>query len=436
MQRKSWRSIDPWLLLTVLGLSAFGLLVIHSATVAPGQAVSPEFVRQALYVGGGLLLLGVVSVVDYRLLATLWLPLYLLNLGLLGLVLVVGHTSYGAQRWLPLGALGPLQPSELSKLVVIIALAQFFARQPDGARSVRAFASSFALVAGPVVLIYRQPDLGTALVLLASWFGIAFVAGARPWHLATMAVAPLAAAPVVWSLLKGYMRARLLIFLNPEQDPRGAGYNIIQARISIGSGGWWGRGLGNGTQTQLSFLRVQHTDFIFAVIGEELGFFGAVGLLGAYAFVLHRILRVATLARDAFGRYLATGVASMLLFQVFINVGMNVGLVPVTGIPLPLVSYGGSSLLTTLVAAGILQSVLVHAQTRRYDSPPAVRVPSTVRLGSVRLAAWWPRHGIGLRGARSRAPVSAGMPERAAPTRWGGDQDALGSTRKPDRASA
>ena len=186
--------------------------------------------------------------------------------------------------------------------------------------------------------------------------------------------------------MKPYMRNRITTFLAPDRDPLGEGYNLIQARISVGSGGWLGRGLGNGTQTQLNFLRVQHTDFIFAVIGEELGFVGGVGLIVLYGLLLWRCLRVLVRSRDAFGRYLVGGITGTIAFQAFVNIGMNVGLLPVTGIPLPFISSGGSSLLTLFAALGIVQSVLFHSQARRYDSRPSVGVPARSRLRAGRFA--------------------------------------------------
>ena len=209
---------------------------------------------------------------------------------------------------------------------------------------------------------------------------MAFAAGVPVWMLAGSLLAPVAAWPLVWRILKDYMRQRIMMFLAPDSDPLGAGYNMIQARISIGSGGWWGRGLGEGTQTQLNFLRVRHTDFIFAVVGEELGFFGSLGVLAAYLALILRCLATFNSTNDIFGRLLATGVATMLLFEVFVNVGMNLGLVPVAGIPLPFLSYGRSALLANFLALGLVQSVRIYGQNRRYDYPPSMHVPLDLRL--------------------------------------------------------
>jgi rod shape determining protein RodA len=379
MQRRSWRQFDPWLLACTLALIGYGLVVLRSATMLADQSVSTQLLIQGAYAVLGIAAMVGMSFFDYRLLGTFSIALYAVMVALLGLVLIAGNEAYGATRWLGAGR-ASFQPSELAKLVVIICLARYLAGRQHEISHPKTLLVSFAIVAVPVALVYRQPDLGTTLVLLAIWMGMTFGAGAPlRWLLGALLV-PLLGFPIVWRLLKEYMRERLLTFVAPERDPLGAGYNVIQARISVGSGGWTGKGLGNGTQTQLNFLRVQHSDFIFAVLGEELGFIGALLLLALFGALFARCLRVALHSRDAFGRLLAIGVTSMLLFQVFINIGMNIGLVPVTGIPLPFVSAGGSSLVTVFVSLGVLQSVLVHAQARRYDTRPSVSVPASLRV--------------------------------------------------------
>jgi rod shape determining protein RodA len=243
--------------------------------------------------------------------------------------------------------------------------------------------------------------------MLSVWFGMLFIAGAPLKWLGLVLTVPFVGFPLIWRFMKDYMRRRFLTFLSPEHDPFGEGYNVIQARISVGSGEWWGRGLGNGTQTQLNFLRVQHTDFIFAVVGEEMGFIGALVLLALFGGLFWRCLCVARKSRDAFGRFLAGGVVSMLLFQVFVNIGMNIGLTPVTGITLPLVSFGGSSLITIFICLGVLQSVLIHAQARRYDTQPSVQVPSSVRIRRQRFPLRWAGVRLG-RSAAARRPAVRG----------------------------
>jgi rod shape determining protein RodA len=383
VQRIAWRKFDPWLVLLALGLVVFGLIVLRSATLLSGTAVNRQLLIQGVYAAVGLVLMLGLTFVDYRVIGTLAPLIYAGTVGILGLVLVAGTNLYGAQRWIAFGPFS-FQPSELAKVALVICLARFWASREGQGQRRRTLLLSLLIVAVPVALVYRQPDLGTSLVLLAIWFGIAFAAGASLRWLGGFLVVPLLGFPLVWRVMHDYMRRRLTTFLAPEKDPLGEGYNLIQARISVGSGGWWGRGLGNGSQTQLNFLRVQHSDFIFAVLGEELGFMGAVVLLCLYGLLFWRCLRVATLSRDTFGRLLAVGATSMLLFQTFVNVGMNIGLLPVTGIPLPFISAGGSSIISIFISLGILQSVLVHSQSRRYDARPHVRVPSSVRLRRAR----------------------------------------------------
>ena len=408
MQRKSLRRVDVWLLLAALSLVVYGLVVIRSATMLADQPVSAQLLTQARYTVIGLVAMVVLSLVDYRVVGALAPLIYAGTLGLLVLVLVAGNTVFGAQRWIDVGPIA-FQPSELAKFAVLIALARYLGeKSAKEARAPRTLAISLLIVALPVALVYRQPDLGTALVLMAIWFGVAFAAGAPLVVLGGLLSVPFVGFPLVWRLLKDYMRRRLMTFLQPDKDPLGEGYNIIQARISVGAGGPWGRGLGNGTQTQLNFLRVQHTDFIFAVLGEELGFAGAVAMLALFAALFWRCLRVARYSRDAFGRLLATGVTTMLLFQVFVNIGMNIGLLPVTGIPLPFISFGGSSLISIFMCLGLLQSVLIHAQARRYDTKPSVNVPVSTRLPRMR----FPVRVAGVRLGRAAA-FRAAAPARA-----------------------
>jgi rod shape determining protein RodA len=383
VQGLSWRKFDLWLVLLALALVVFGLVILRSATLLSGTAVNPQLLTQGIYAAVGVVLLLIFTFVDYRVVGAFAPVLYVGSLATLGFVLVGGSSAYGAQRWIDLGPVS-FQPSEMAKITSVICLSRFWASREGKEGSLKSLLLSLAIIAPPVALVYKQPDLGTSLVLLAIWLGTAFAAGAPLKWLGGMLLIPLVGFPLVWHAMHDYMRRRLTTFLAPEKDPLGEGYNLIQARISVGSGGWWGRGLGNGTQTQLNFLRVQHSDFIFAVLGEELGFMGAVVLLCLYGLLFWRCLRVSAFSRDAFGRLLACGVTSMLLFQAFVNMGMNIGLLPVTGIPLPFVSAGGSSLISIFVSLGILQSVLVHSQARRYDARPHVRVPTTVRLRRAR----------------------------------------------------
>jgi len=284
-------------------------------------------------------------------------PFYVFGIALLVAVMVVGFSSGGSQRWIKLPFFD-LQPSEPVKLLVIIAVARYLADHHDTMHQFRHVIVTMVQVAIPLALVARQPDLGTALTIGAIWLGMIVMAGVRWRHLLTLAVMAVAGLPLAWlKLLTDYQRERLIIFLNPNLDPLGAGYNIIQSRISVGSGGLLGRGLNSGTQSQLHFLRVQHTDYIFAVLGEELGFVGGFLVILLYAVLVLQILTIANRSRDHFGQLLACGIASMLVFQVFVNIGMNIGLMPVTGIPLPFISYGRSSLFTLLACVGVLESI-------------------------------------------------------------------------------
>jgi len=365
-----WRHFDYVLLVTALLLTAYGIVMVYSATLADSPKDAPFFStfsgHQAVFAVAGLLLLIVFTTIDAKLIQAAGYPIYVLNLVLLLAVAAIGIRSHGAQRWIDVGFFR-FQPSELAKLLVILTLAKFFADNQERLHLFRYVVLSLVLVAVPVALVYVQPDFGTAMVLLAIWLGMAIMAGVRLVHIGLLGSGGLLLAPIAWQFMKDYQRNRLLIFLNPESDPSGEGYNMIQSRISVGSGGWLGQGFAHGTQSQLDFLKVQHTDFIFAVLGEELGFLGAMALFLLFVVLLFRIVRSASLQKEVFGRTFAAGLASMILFQIFINVGMTIGLMPVTGIPLPFISYGSSNLLTTLIAFGLLQSLLTRSQKGAWD---------------------------------------------------------------------
>lgn len=361
MEARLWRQFDPILLTACFLLVAFGTAMIYAATVTPSDSSSAQAIlgRQIVVALLGIAVLLAASVTDYRIYQTFFWPLLGVNLLLLVVVLIIGRASHGAQRWITLGFFD-VQPSELGKLLVILTLAKYLADHEGDIRQFKYLLGSLPLALIPALLVYPQPDLGTAVVYAAIWLGMVVSTGARWRHLAGLVLVVIATLPLTWRLLRGYMLARLAIFLNPKSDPSGAGYNIIQARISIGSGGWLGQGYANGTQTQLSFLRVQHTDFIFSVVAEQLGFVGCLLLFGLFVLLFVRTLRVANYARDGYGRAVVVGIAWMLLFQLFVNVGMNLRLMPVTGIPLPFISYGRSSLLTSMFSIGILQSILMR----------------------------------------------------------------------------
>jgi len=362
LDRSSLEGLDLTLqrfLLVVVTIIAAGaaFLVLHRATGGALASLSPYLLV------GGLAVVYLIDCLTLRFTDTLRNPLYVLMLGILGIVFVIGQVSGGAQRWLAAGA---IQPSELSKIMVIIVLAKFLEDHEEGGGRFSTVITSLGLVAVPMALIYLQPDLGTALTLGAIWLAMIWMAGIHLRYLVLLFGAGLAALPLVWVNLEEYMQKRLLLFINPNSDPDSY-FNVHQALVSIGSGGWTGKGLTHGTQSQLHFLRVRHTDFIFAVTAEELGFLGAAAMVVLIFFLLWRMLRIAGRARDTFGRLLAAGVAGLIFFQSAINIGMNLGLMPVTGIPLPFVSYGGSSLLTLAVGIGLVESVAMRHKKLEFD---------------------------------------------------------------------
>ncbi len=370
--RRFFRHLDILLVVSTVALVGFGLVMVYSSTHI-GSRPFLYLRSQALHLAAGLVIAGLILAIDYRVLASSARLLYVGNLVLLGAVLVVGRTSLGAQRWLALGPFGQFQPSELAKLVIVITLAKHLTDRPGPYRSVWDLVPFLGHVALPMLLIFRQPDLGTALVLGAIFVGMLYAAGARRRDLATLGVAGVALVPILWHVLKEYQRRRLLAFVHPDLDPLGSGYGIIQSKIAVGSGLAWGKGLFAGTQGVLRFVPEHHTDFIFSVIGEEVGFVGSMVLLGFFLLWVFRGLRIAAVARDRFGALAAVGIVSMVAFHVFVNVGMTVGIMPITGIPLPFISYGGSALMTLVWATALLLNIGMRHQRVGigFDASPA-----------------------------------------------------------------
>lgn len=360
MDSRYWRHFDYVLLITTLLLIGLGILMIHSATINTPE-LSGLARRQMVYALMGLVLMGLTTVIDYRLLSSLSFVLYFVTLGLLVAVAFVGQTLVGAQRWIDIGfSIGlSIQPSEPAKLFTILVLAKFLGDHEEEMERWRYVLVALLILAPPVALIYLQPHLSMALVLSLVGATMIFVSGIRWSQVLVLGSTGVAAAPLLWFSLEEYMQKRMLIFLNPQADPT-ASYNTEQALISIGSGGWLGKGLFQGSQSQLHFLRVRHADFIFSVIAEELGFVGASLSLLLLMIMLWRLLRIAERARDSFGRLIAVGLATVIFLQSVINVGMNLNLLPATGIPLPFVSHGGSSLVTLLLGLGLAQSVAMR----------------------------------------------------------------------------
>lgn len=355
--RRYLRNFNWPLAVAGLGIAFIGLVCVRSAGLhTPGAA--GEFQKQVLYLALGIPVMICVSLIDYRTWQR-WAPgLYAINLLLLIFILRGGHSALGAQRWISLGPLGTFQPSEPAKLVIAIALAAVLCR--GRYLNLQELWKPLATVAVPALLILKQPDLGTSLVLLAMltvelYFALPKIGDFGIYALGVLVIA--AAALGTNAVLKPFQRARLFVFLNPRADPQGAGYNLNQSKIAVGSGEWFGRGLYHGTQTQLNFVPEHSRDFIFTVLAEEWGFAGACALLALYAAVLYGGIRSMLTARDRFGFLLAAGLVGMLFFHVLVNLGMTIGIMPITGIPLPFMSYGGSAMLTDFIAFGILLNI-------------------------------------------------------------------------------
>jgi len=355
--RRIWRHFDYVMLAVTIALVLVGLAMIYSST-KDSPTLGGYVWDQAVVAVVGLILLFVVAIFDYRLLANLQRSIYLLTIAVLAATALYGYMQLGAQRWLSVGNI-LIQPSEFAKILVIIFMAQHLASHERQISSLRTVLVSFILVMIPVLLIYQQPDLSTSISLLVAWGVMVIMTGMRTLHLALLGSTLLFSLPIVWSQLADYQRDRVLLFLDPSRDEL-AYYNIEQAKIALGSGGWLGQGYGAGIQTQARFLKVRHTDFIFSVVGEELGFVGATLLIALILLLVWRMLRAATMARDAYGRLIAVGVATIIAFQAIVNIGMNLRVTPVTGIPLPFISYGRSSLLTLLIGVGLVESVVMR----------------------------------------------------------------------------
>lgn len=355
----SWTRTDWGLVVAALGLSLVGAMLVWSAT--RGTSGNSYLVRHLLNTAVGVGLGLAVMRIDFRTIRA-WAPwVYLASLlGLVAVLSPLGSTINGSRSWVQLPGFA-IQPAELAKVALCIGLAMILAErgERDHPPPQRDVALAVGLAAVPILLVLAQPDLGSAVVLVMISLGVVAVSGASRWWLVGAAVGMVAAVVAAWTtpLLSDYQRDRLLAFADPSIDPQGIGYQVSQVRLAIGSGGWWGQGVGEGTQTQGGFIPFQQTDFVFSVAGEELGFAGAAGLLLVSGFVVLRAFLIARDAQDSFGRLVATGVGCWLLFQTVQNVGMNLGMLPVTGLPLPFVSYGGSSMFACWVAVGLLGNV-------------------------------------------------------------------------------
>ena len=358
-----WRAYDIQLAIYALLLAGLGLAMSYSSTVVTGVNPldpSSNFLRGLMWSGIAIVVFIAATFFDYKWLKTFVWPIYFVNLGLLALSLVIGTGVGGAARWI---AFGPLQFqfSELAKILMIIVLANYLAARHDRLGSLRVILGACVLMVPTWVLVMLQPDLGTSLVLAGILAGMLFLSGASMKWLGALAGLVIAMVPIAWTyILRDYQKQRLENFLNPASDPQGAGYQLIQSQIAVGSGGVFGKGLTNGTQDTLAFLPVGDTDFAFARLAEELGFIGAVLVFILFVVLLWRVLMAGYRSQDRFGTIFAAGIGSMLLFQLVVNVGMVIGLMPITGIPLPFITRGGASLISLAIGLGVLQSINIR----------------------------------------------------------------------------
>jgi rod shape determining protein RodA len=361
-ERRLYYHIDWALVAAMFALCGIGVVMIYSTTSDPTRGTSHLWVTQLYAIGLGIVAMLVTLSLDYRTFTDKSHFIYIALLVVLVYVLFFGMVQMGARRWIPLRGFN-LQPSEFAKIVVALVLAKFYGEN-RGEPQTSDLVIGAALTLLPLALIYKEPDLGTAVTLLPVFVAIAYLAGMRMRLLGIVVLAIILAAPVAWTfVLRPYQKSRISTFLDPSQDAKGAGYQQIQARITVGSGGLSGKGFKKGTQGQLRFLPVAHNDFIFSVLSEEQGFAGVLVALGLYLFVILRALEAARLAKDRLGSYLVLGVLASFSFQVMYNITMSAGLAPVKGLTLPLMSYGGSSMIATLAGFGLVLNVRMRRFT-------------------------------------------------------------------------
>jgi rod shape determining protein RodA len=350
-----WKDFDWSLVAAALLLSVISLTEIHSATMA--QSSESFFLRQLAWVAVGVVALFIVSAIDYHLISEHIPWVYILGIGALLYTLALGHRVSGSKSWVTLGKI-QFQPSELIKIIVVVALARYLSElRSSRYMTFIQIAKACVICLVPMGLVALQPDLGTSLTFLPAIAVGLFVRGVRPAILVSLVLGFVLVLPVSWLVLKPYQKERILTFLDPERDPLGKGYQVAQSKIAIGSGGLVGKGLFHGSQNQLGFLPTRHTDFIFSVIGEELGFIGVILALGLLGFIIFKSIYNAQTARDNLGLFISMGVVGILFFHLVVNVGMVIGFMPTTGIPLPFLSYGGSSVLMAFTAVGLVINV-------------------------------------------------------------------------------
>ena len=356
MRRDLWRNFDFWLFGAAMFLSIFGIMMIQSA-IAGNEVLAESVSRQPIFLALGTLLLLVMAAIDYHYWGSLARFIYIFAIVSLVVIYVVGQARFGSARWLDTGVI-LIQPSEIVKILMIMVLADYFARNQEKPHDFRWIAESFLMTMSVVIWILLQPNLSTSIVIMVIWFSLLWICGLPLKYLAILVVFGLILMAVAFPLMEDYQQARIINFLFPDPEARhGETYNVEQALITIGSGGWFGQGYGQGTQVQLRFLKVRHTDFIFSAMAEEFGFTGTIFILAIFLFIIWRCLQVGKSASDLYGSLIAYSYAAMIFFQAAVNIGVNLNVVPVTGLPFPFLSYGGSSLLSTILGIGLVESV-------------------------------------------------------------------------------
>lgn len=359
LRREVWRHFDYWLFGAVMVLCIFGIAMIRSA-IAGNTILAEHVSRQMIFVSLGLVVILVTAMIDYRYWASLARLMYIFAVFSLIVIYIFGQALYGSARWLDTGLI-LIQPSEIAKIIIIIVMANYFSQTMNDPRDMNWIIKSAALAVGLVVWILLQPNLSTSIVIMVLWFSMLWISGLPNKYLVIFMVGGIVLGAAAFPFIEPYQQQRILNFLFPDPNARhGATYNVEQALITIGSGGWFGMGYGHGTQVQLRYLKVRHTDFIFSAMAEEFGFIGTALIVGLIIFVILRCFRAARLAADPFGALIAYGFGILIFFQTIVNIGVNLKIVPVTGLTLPFISYGGSSLLSLVLGIGLVESVVAH----------------------------------------------------------------------------
>lgn len=363
--RDNWRNFDFWLFGSVIILSIFGIAMIRSA-IAGNTELAGLVNRQIIYISLGLVVIIITAMIDYHYWSSITRLIYIGTFLLLLTVFVIGKTTFGSNRWISTGIVN-IQPSEIGKVVLILVLSDYFARTRDGKRDVRWVITSLIITGGLVTWIILQPNLSTSIVMFVIWFSLIWISGLPPKFIIAFIIIGAFLVILAFPLLELYQQQRIINFIIPEPNARyGNSYNIEQALITIGSGGLFGQGYGHGTQVQLRFLKVRHTDYIFSAMAEEFGFIGTVLVVALLIFVIIRCIRAGNKASDPFGSLIAYSFGILIFFQTAVNIGVNLKVVPVTGLTLPFVSYGGSSLLSMILGIGLVESVIIRQKSLEF----------------------------------------------------------------------